>query len=72
LGSLRQDPLETSNLGEFGQLFGAFQLSIFIVYILLLPFHSHFVEPSGVHVLKNPNPLNDVEAFALLVVVVLV
>jgi len=31
-----------------------------------------FVEPSGVHVLKNPNPLKDVEASALLDVVVLV
>jgi len=30
------------------------------------------VEPSGVHVLKNPNPLKDVEASALLDVAVLV
>jgi len=30
------------------------------------------VEPSGVHVLKNPNPLKDVEASAMLDVVVLV
>ena len=30
------------------------------------------VEPSGVQALKNPNPLNDVEAFAMLDVVVLV
>ena len=31
-----------------------------------------FVEPSGVHVLKNPNPLKDVEASVMLDVVVLV
>jgi len=31
-----------------------------------------FVEPSGVQVLKNPNPLKDVEALAVLDVVVLV
>jgi len=30
------------------------------------------VEPSGVHVLKNPNPLKDVEASAMLDVAVLV
>jgi len=30
------------------------------------------VEPCGVHVLKNPNPLKDVEASTMLVVVVLV
>jgi len=30
------------------------------------------VEPSGVQALKNPNPLKDVEALALLGVVVLV
>jgi len=30
------------------------------------------VEPSGVQALKNPNPLKDVEALTLLVVVVLV
>jgi len=30
------------------------------------------VEPSGVQVLKNPNPLKDVEASAVLNVVVLV
>jgi len=30
------------------------------------------VEPSGVQVLKNPNPLKDVEASAMLDVVVLV
>jgi len=30
------------------------------------------VEPSGVQALKNPNPLKDVEALAMLVVVVLV
>jgi len=30
------------------------------------------VEPSGVQSLKNPNPLKDVEALAVLVVVVLV
>jgi len=32
----------------------------------------HTVEPSGVQALKNPNPLKDVEALAVLVVVVLV
>ena len=32
----------------------------------------HIVEPSGVHVLKNPNPLKDVEASAMLDVVELV
>jgi len=31
-----------------------------------------FVEPSGVQVLKNPNPLKDVEALAVLDVAVLV
>ena len=31
-----------------------------------------FVEPSDVQFLKNPNPLKDVEAFALLGVAVLV
>ena len=31
-----------------------------------------FVEPSGVHVLKNPNPLKDVEASAMPDVAVLV
>jgi len=30
------------------------------------------VEPSGVQALKNPNPLKDVEALAVLVVAVLV
>jgi len=30
------------------------------------------VEPSGVQALKNPNPLKDVEAFAVLDIVVLV
>ena len=30
------------------------------------------VEPSGVQALKNPNPLKDVEALAVLAVVVLV
>jgi len=30
------------------------------------------VEPSGVQALKNPNPLKDVEAFAVLGVAVLV
>jgi len=30
-----------------------------------------FVEPSGVQSLKNPNPLKDVEALVVLVVVVL-
>ena len=30
------------------------------------------IEPSGVQVLKNPNPLKDVEALAVLDVVVLV
>jgi len=29
------------------------------------------VEPSGVQALKNPNPLKDVEAFAVFVVAVL-
>ena len=31
-----------------------------------------FVEPSGVQALKNPNPLKDVEALAVLSVAVLV
>jgi len=31
-----------------------------------------FVEPSGVQALKNPNPLKDVEASAMLGVAVLV
>jgi len=35
-------------------------------------FHPLGVEPSGVQVLKNPNPLKDVEASAMLDVVVLV
>jgi len=30
------------------------------------------VEPSGVQALKNPNPLKDVESFAVVVVAVLV
>jgi len=34
--------------------------------------HQSFVEPSGVQALKNPNPLKDVEALAVLGVVVLV
>jgi len=32
----------------------------------------NLVEPSGVQALKNPNPLKDVEAFAVLGVAVLV
>jgi len=33
--------------------------------------HPKSVEPSGVQALKNPNPLKDVEALAVLAVVVL-
>jgi len=36
------------------------------------PLNELFAEPSGVQALKNPNPLKDVEAFAVLVVAVLV
>jgi len=34
--------------------------------------YAHYVEPSGVQTLKNPNPLKDVEALAVLGVAVLV
>jgi len=40
--------------------------------LILDSFRDQHVEPSGVQALKNPNPLKDVEAFAVLDVAVLV
>jgi len=46
---------------------------ILVVRILIgMVYHVICVEPSGVQALKNPNPLKDVEASAVLDVVVLV
>jgi len=42
-------------------------MSLFYILLILI-----YVEPSGVQALKNPNPLKDVEASAVLDVVVLV
>jgi len=40
--------------------------------LLYLLVYTPYVEPSGVQALKNPNPLKDVEAFAMLGVAVMV
>jgi len=41
-------------------------------YTNIEPKEAAYVEPSGVQALKNPNPLKDVEALAVLGVAVLV